>query len=98
MQRDQSIAIRQAVFWNLYRTRKKADKGIDHYIPDAEDFSRRNSLALKVDITIFRRSKQHIGKPIGDNSINLFRHGAVEGTKSSFDVDHPNQQLRTNQS
>ena len=88
MQRDQSIAIRQAVFWNLYRTRKKADKGIDHYIPYPMNFFRRNSFPFQIYVGIFRRCKQEIRELVCHQPVDLFRHGSIKGTQAGFHMSN----------
>src|ERR1700676_3004265 len=98
MEGDQSIAFRQTVPRTLQCSGKKPDERIDHHVADPVDFLEGNAFAQKVDVAIFRRSKQHIGKPVGDNAVNLFRHSVIERTQSGLDVGYPNHQFRTHQS
>ena len=73
----------------MHGSRKKPDKRIDHHISDSVDLVC-CILRLKVGVSVFRRSEQEIGKPVGDDPVDFLRHGSIERTESSFDVRHLN--------
>src|SRR5260370_20238885 len=48
-------------------------------------------------VSVFGRCKQQIREPVGNDAIDLLRHGTVKGPKPSLDMADGYQQLGTNQ-
>ena len=66
-------------------------------LPTQVNLVRGNPFPRQIPVSVFRRSKQQIGELVGDQPVDLFRHGAVEGTQSRFHVSHPDQQFGADQ-
>src|SRR5208282_441512 len=71
---------------------------VNHDVADTEDLLWRDSLALKVDVSVFRGRIQHIRQLIGDQAVDFLRHAAVERTKPRFDVADADSELCADQS
>src|ERR1700722_14247934 len=61
------------------------------------NFFRSGTLVQKIEVAIFGRSKEQIGKAIGDHAVDFFRHGAIEGTQSRLNVSDGYGNLGANQ-
>src|SRR6266478_6421055 len=73
------IALVKPVLVLTLRRWQKLRQRINHHVANAEDSFGGNSLFLKIEISILRRRKQHIGKLIGNQPVDFLRHRAVEG-------------------
>jgi hypothetical protein len=98
MQGDHCIALGKAVMVLTLRRRQKLYERIDYHVADAEDLLGRNSLFLKIDVSVLARGKQQICELIGNQPVDFLRHGAVERAQSGFDVAHAHSSLGADQS
>src|SRR3954462_594877 len=64
MHRDQDVALGKAVPWHFRRHGQKSNQGIDHHISNSMNLLWRNAFTLEVDVSVIRRCKQEIGKPV----------------------------------
>ena len=61
-------------------------KGVNHGVADEVDLVVRDPFLAKVFDSALFGDKQQVGQMVGDDAVDLFRHAAIEGTKTRFDV------------
>src|SRR5439155_559265 len=64
------------------------EQGVDHHIADEENALVRYSLALEIHQSAALADEQPARDGIGEDAIDLLRHGAVEAAQARFDVGH----------
>ena len=87
MQSHQRIAVRHAVRVSSAAGSKRISESIIT-LPTRCIFSGGDAFPLEVDVAIFRRGEQKVRQLIGYQSIDFFRHAAVERAQSRFHVPH----------
>src|SRR5215470_6876196 len=93
MQCYQCVAIGEAILWQPARNRQEPDEGVDHNIADAVNLFRRNSFSLKIDVTIFGRSKEQVRELVGEKAVDFLRHGAIKGAQPGLDMTDAGAEL-----
>jgi len=97
MQGDQRVARRQAMDALILREWKQTDQGVDHHLSDQANPRSIDSLGVEVFIRVGRGREPEIRKLIGEDPVDLFRHGAVAGPETGLHVRYADPDLRTNQ-
>ncbi len=67
--------------------------GVDHDVADPLDARIGNSLGAQVLVGVGRRRPQEIGDGIGDDTVDLFGHGAVAAAEPRLEVGQRNTHL-----
>ena len=65
---------------------EQPDKRVDHHVADEADPVGVHALATQVLITVPRRREEQVGDAVGQHTVDLLRHGAVEGAEPRLDV------------
>ena len=73
------------------------DECVDHDVSDQEHPIFGDAFTMQVFDTRDFGAKEHRRDGIGDDTIDLFGHGAVVGAQASFDVDHGDMKLGCNE-
>ncbi len=76
---------------------KHVDQSVDHDVTDQMYAVLGNAFPRKILVSIFRWSKQQVRELIGNQTIDLFRHAAIEGPKPCFYMSDANAKFGTNQ-
>ncbi len=97
MQRDQGVACGQRLNTGELGLWQQANQGIDHDITDVMNRVRRNPFAQQIGIPIRRWGKQQLRRLVGQQAIDLLRHGAVKRPQSRLDMADRNEQLDADQ-
>jgi hypothetical protein len=97
MQGDQRVARRRAIDALILREWKQTDQGVDHHVSDQANPRSIDSLGVEVFIRVGRGREPEIRKLIGEDPVDLFRHGAVAGPETGLHVRYADPDLRTNQ-
>src|SRR5262245_45495158 len=63
-------------------------EGIDHHVSDEKHPVGRYSLAREVNTSAFLRGEEKVRDGVGQDPIDLLRHGAVEAAEPCFHVGH----------
>src|SRR6267142_45232 len=72
---------------------QKVAQGVDHHVADHEDALPGAAFFKEMSDGVFFGDKKIVGERVGQDAIDLLRHGAVKTAEAGFDVSHADSKL-----
>ncbi len=72
--------------FGFFRALDVLPERIDHQVADEVNALRGDALAQQVHASAFFGDEEEVGDGVGDDAVDLFRHGAVEAAQAGLDM------------